>query len=542
VVSNLLNLGLQGGQVITVNSSGATSNTLDDGSGNMSISGTFTSTVPGSGSTQPWNLFQPALSTTNSNYLIFGKSNTVNGSAVLQFNYSSASTSASSFNLGVNGAVNALKVNGTGAAFTMNSTLDDGSGNSSFGGLLNAQYANFSGNSNGTFPTFSSSNNLAMGYVAANSTGPSQVSGGLIQCNQAGSTTAFPLLLQASAVNVLTSAGAVRTTLDDGSGNMTIRSTTTGTRDVASFYSPSMTAGANNTNIRFGVSSTTNNSANIGFQYNGNGSGTNFLLQQCGAGLVYLSAAGKFATSNSTLDDGTGRMTVLATQTSGTTTASFFQPSITAGSNATQILIGATGGGNYNAGAIGFTYTAAGATGNTLSLALNGSSAGLTLNGVNKLSSAFNTLDSGSGGLTVVTAKVGTQALTTGIYMGTATSFTTGNSNFPLSLVYSGAGSSWSTPTSGNVVSIPNGAWHVSMVFIFTLTSPYYITFNLGNSGLGTSNLPTSFQIPVSSSGYPFNFQFFIQATGGSATMTFTCGAGGSYTLSYSQITFTPAP
>jgi hypothetical protein len=518
-----LQLQLSGGAVYTSRS------ILDDANGNMSIN-------PSSGGVSKLSLFGDITNATGFFYG-FGAASTQ-----LQYNsqnnhawYSQASATGARVNPMILYSTGQLGLSSTTTGTTMSSLLNVGTaatqttGTSTIatftqgylgaGNSVGIQLGQNAATTGELLYTFTSGNNGVMRIGCAN---PNQV-------------IATGKYLSVSTGGTITTPNS---TLDDGSGNIaaTVSALATNNAVISSFYSGMSNSTA--VYLQLGQSQATNKCAAYGFGYNTTtASSSSAFMAVYGSGKnLAINGAGVVSTPNNTLDDGSGNMTITSTNS--------VLPLIiqSSGTNGVYIALEQGTADKVNLGWSSSSGCYISDGNNTSPWLWQG---GTTTGAVRTVN---NVLDNGSGNMTVsskltaATAKVGTQALTTGIYSGTATSFTTGNSNFPLSLVYSGAGSSWSTPVTGNVVNIPIGAWQVSMVFIFTLTSPYYITFNLGSSGLGASNFPTSFQIPVSSSGYPFNFQFFIQATSASATMTFTCGAGGSYTLSYSQITFTPAP
>ena len=119
--------------------------------------------------------------------------------------------------------------------------------------------------------------------------------------------------MQASSVNTLTSAGAVRTVLDDGSGNMTTNSTSTGNSRIASFLAPNMVGTGAFTTVSLGRDYSQQNLANLVYTYGGStGSTSSALSFQLGGITPYgltLNGANKLSSAYNVLDDGNGNFT-----------------------------------------------------------------------------------------------------------------------------------------------------------------------------------------------------------------------------------------
>lgn len=371
---------MDNGTVKTVN------NQLDDSSGNMTINGTNTGlAINLSSSTNgAIRILQPNLvagtggSDVTQMYLGAASSNFNSGG--LTYNYAALSSNANSITLGLfNGGQ--LSVNGAGKVSTSGgSTLDDGSGNLTAGGGVLV---------NGAPASAPSGNTLLLtqvgggGNIQAYNTG---IAGGTLTLNNVGG----PVHIGAGGLATLSSGGAVRSTLDDGSGNMTIAGTLTAANNnihttglnvalalttgnaSASFFQANLTT-AQTTSIQVGVSSSGNNTTSLGFaNVGGAGSASNLAtlgllgspainvngngLLTAPAGITSTAAANTFGAST------IGAITNSSSNTLGATT---FSGGINTGTNAIN-------GGNASIGVL--TITAAGS--NVIQVAGNGTTLG----------------------------------------------------------------------------------------------------------------------------------------------------------------------
>ena len=369
----------------TITDQGAIStvrNTFDDGLGNLSINSTNNN---GTSST-PLPVLYSALPVNGSTYVQVGKALGQYGAAALGFNYNSSTTGANNTaSLSVNGGP-ALFVNGAGRVFTNNSTLDDGGGNMYVGGTdLKLGVNNTTGRGAGGYLAVQDANNtLKINYV-------NSFSGGTVIGGPKVSTTS--------------------NTLDDGSGNMTISGNATplavsytGSSNnyaLATFLAPlvPVSGGVGLQVGRVAGNSANFNSALLSFTSTAANSTANLaqLSSYGGPGLT-VNGAGQVKTPNNTLDDGSGNMTI--TSSSGSSPLQIYSPGNTA---FTTMFIGTTGGTN-NCGYVQFyggAGTGAAATGNYTRLGVNGNGA-LTIYGSSKIQTqGGNTLDDGSGNMTV---------------------------------------------------------------------------------------------------------------------------------------------
>ena len=198
----------------------ANNNTMDDGSGNVSIN----STNNGTGNT-PLPVLYSALPVNQSTYVQVGKALGQYQAAALGFSYYSSTTGANNAaTLSVNGGP-ALYVNGAGKVSTPgNNILDDGNGNLTVLGQLtvggNISSTLYNGNiSVGT----TGSNNAGVALLGQNSTWQMYNHGSTGTSPNVNNFLGFYNNQQNTTVLKLTQTSGVstaNTTLDDGSGNM----------------------------------------------------------------------------------------------------------------------------------------------------------------------------------------------------------------------------------------------------------------------------------------------------------------------------------
>jgi hypothetical protein len=146
-------------------------NTLDDGSGNMTLS---TSNGGGTATTPLW-ITNASVAAGGAVYMEIGQAQSSDNCGVFGF-LKSATLGASTATMTAYGSLNSLQVAGNGRIFTANSTLDNGSGAATFAGsvtLSNNQLVNSSGNAI-TLPSSAGTLALAggtLGYLYATISG-----------------------------------------------------------------------------------------------------------------------------------------------------------------------------------------------------------------------------------------------------------------------------------------------------------------------------------------------------------------------------------
>jgi len=307
-----------GGTVIGGPKVSTTSNTLDDGSGNMTISGNATPlAVSYTGSSNNYALatfLAPSVSVSGGVGLQVGRvaGNTANfNSALLSFSSTGANSTANLAQLSSYGGPG-LTVNGVGAVKTPLNTLDDSYGNLSATGAIAAHGAQ----------TTNFSTTTAQIGVYNGGNGPAPVgSTAFVQGLTANAAAALPLQLNPQGGKLYSN----YTTLDDGNGNLTaITLSTTGPNQggfLGKFLSPNLTVGATDY-VVLGQSLNTNSSAV--WQYSslsattGAQVGNRVFNQPVSALSAYGGSPGLVMTmqntpalysANSTLDDGNGNLT-----------------------------------------------------------------------------------------------------------------------------------------------------------------------------------------------------------------------------------------
>ena len=278
------------------------SNTLDDGSGNMTVAGKLNVDGP----------FQVQKTPAAGDCLILTENSALTAMTVQAY------TSGNPFSLQLNP--------GGGVVSTKNSTLDDGSGNAAFAGKVqfsSGGTATFVGGDNYgalnvTIGSGGSSMSLAPSvpqagfYFTDTALGDAviRLTGATGAMLRLGSTPAggTPSSLRVGATTVKT----LNSTLDDGSGNVAINITSPAS-NALTITQPNLTA---NTalGIRFGQNLTnSNDSVKMFFNWAGTGSSSNNLQFGFGANgysqlKVYASNA--VTTNYNTLDDGSGNVNV----------------------------------------------------------------------------------------------------------------------------------------------------------------------------------------------------------------------------------------
>ena len=136
-LSNASSLRIGGTTVRTLN------NTLDDGSGNVTVSATGTLNAltlnlsQSSGNCNGWGVYNPTLPVNSTLYNYVGTTGSGNNAGYLAFQYIGAGNTGNSIGLGFQGNGSAvLRLRANSSASTQFNVLDDGSGNSSVAGKL----------------------------------------------------------------------------------------------------------------------------------------------------------------------------------------------------------------------------------------------------------------------------------------------------------------------------------------------------------------------------------------------------------------------
>ena len=287
-----------------------TKNTLDNGSGAMTVAGMLTAsgaTITNGLTANILNvynstdtagivlgsLFAPSLATGNNAQIRLGVANSAYQDGVLNFQYNSSGSTSNYISMYMDGAnAQTLYVKGDSSAHTMNNTLDDGTGNMSVSSSLTAAGRGSFAGSVSSNPTAYPSANVGTFIDSRYGT-----TGGYIQANASSNTVQTALTLQPNAGPLY----SCKSTLDDGSGNMTVNSSSTTPLTVATSQ-----AGTSQISIQ---TSTNVPKLNLGWQST-NGCflydkvNNSYWLQQNGTTNGYIQ------TLNNVLDNGSGTMTI----------------------------------------------------------------------------------------------------------------------------------------------------------------------------------------------------------------------------------------
>jgi hypothetical protein len=373
-------------------------NTLDDGSGRMSL-GNQLSVQPGvTGSAV-------SLTTTSGNNMTFQVSTNQ------QLQFVGQGTTGCFLQSTGNTATNAqpLWLNATGGALRSRlNVLDDSSGNMTINGTFALSGAGTVSSALATYlqPTLSTGNlndiqlgvnlvNNNTGVLAFNYVGSGSTSNS-VGLSMRGATSSLSVN---GSGKVTTPAGSV---IDDGNGNMTISVTGTGsTPGALQVLTPSL-ANSGFTQISVGHDTSTGlNAGQLQFSYVGTGSTGNGVKLQLvnSSNFVQVLGSGVVGTHNQILDDGSGNATINAQSQTG----AFNVLNINGNSN-TCINFGHDLVNVFSYSTLKHSFIGSGGVNaNNASLQVFGTSApGLVLNGLNVLTSAHNTMDDGSGNMSVV--------------------------------------------------------------------------------------------------------------------------------------------
>ena len=374
IVGGPVALAVNAGGRVSTNTSSVAQNVLDDGTGNMAAAGA----VAAHGTQSS------GVTTTTAQMGVYAGGN------------GSAPTGSTAFIQGLTANAAAalpLQLNPQGGkVYSSSSTLDDGAGNIAAAGAVAAHGTQSSGVATTT---------AQMGvYAGGNGSAPTG-STAFIQGLTANAVAALPLQLNPYGGRVYSTSS----TLDDGSGNMTVA----GSMSIAP-----TTPGVAKLSLYGSIASAT------GFYY-GFGANSSQLLYNSQAGhgwysqtsatgvqtpLLVLNSSGSLTTTSpngsvrSTLDDGLGNMTVAPTGSSSTF-ADFNV--IKAGLGNGQVVVanfGQTTGTANGAAQLGYAFNT-NYTGSSFSMGLVSSPNKLFVNGTGVVGTNHTTLDDGSGNLTV---------------------------------------------------------------------------------------------------------------------------------------------
>ena len=339
-----------------------------------------------------------------------------------------------------NGTAGTLYLNHSGGSVqTQHVVVDDGNGNMSLHGSSNplAVYGTDNGVNSGQIVTLDSSHTtyqLAMGISSSQNCG-------VIQATNTG-TAYIPLILNKNGGSVQTR----NSTLDDSTGKMTLNITDTGSSFTDFNVLKANVAAGNYTVLNLGQGVGPNNACQLAFIYNGNNNASNrvSLGMPSSANKLVITQPGVISTANSTLDDGSGNMTVNGNKLSWTDAplkvvssytptgsnsggvASFFAPNAGIANSQVGIITG-TGAASGNGAQLNWNYAN---SSNTMSmgpltatvpfgsLSMYGSPASLYFQS-GRVATQNSTLDDGSGNM--VLAGGGTAQYFTSTGNGTAT-------------------------------------------------------------------------------------------------------------------------
>ena len=372
-----------GGALSTTTATGVSRNTLDDGSGNMKVAGTLTSSGQGVVTNQFYVSTNPVTTSTNASFLNVQSFGTTNVAPLQVFQPSSAAGNVVSANIGVSnnnfntgyllfknvlagsttnytqigiaGASNSLQMYGSNAIKTLNNTLDDGSGNMSIGGnVVVGGTGSFNGQiwAAGPITSFPAGNALTLGTYQSTPT---------MWATSAGAVTGAKVVC--TSFSTSTNTGIVRNTLDDGFGNLTATSLQcSGQLSSGVLTTPGIGIGS----LRGGLAATTGCFLQ---GYQGTGALAYIPLNLNGLG-------GGVYTSSNILDDGVGNATIggVSTTLRGVVTIKSNQLA-----NASGALINMPSSAGTLALQGYLAYGGIGGTGSNINLTLVGSSGGFSL-------------------------------------------------------------------------------------------------------------------------------------------------------------------
>jgi hypothetical protein len=375
-------------------------NVLDDSSGNMTVNGTFALSGAGTASSALATYLQPTLSTGNLNDIQLGVSLAPNNTGVLAFNYVGSGSTSNSVGLSMRGMSTSLSVNGAGKVTTpAGSILDDGSGNMTITGtsqtplsILNASMAT------NTFSTvflgqLNSTNNAA--FIQYGNPGGVGSSTNFIRLGVIGNQA----LTITGGNKITTQAGS---NLDDGSGNMSVVGNLTLSNANNTLTVPFPTNSSFN-GIQVGSASDINGRRAgliVGTPLSGVVDAFNVITGGGASGTTALrvSNTGLVSTLHTTVDDGSGNMSVGGKVTSNglqvnntntvtlnyTGTSSNFAgyvsqaPNLATNNFQTGLRVSCGAGGVANDGTVFMFYNAAGdTTNNFLGLTCNSDTSGV---------------------------------------------------------------------------------------------------------------------------------------------------------------------